>query len=135
MHTFNGGKPYHGSEDVTGGKLRGQTDSDYFYFLCPHCADNTVLQILDFTVREDGPVRYAPENRPKAKRDFTIVLKLWCRTCHLEDFVKAGRAGRAPTSFVLRLGFIRIIQGHTISVLPAQCAKNPARMLRSETRI
>src|SRR5258708_3445323 len=93
MHVFNGGKPYHGSEAVAGGKLRGQTDSDYFYFLCPRCADNTVLQILDFTVRDDGPVRYAPENRPKAKRDFTIVLKLWCHTCHLEDFAKVSNTG------------------------------------------
>jgi hypothetical protein len=93
MHAFNGGKPYHGSKAVAGGKLRGLTDSDYFYFLCPCCADNTVLQIVDFTVRDDGPVKYAPENRPKAKRDFTIVLKLWCHTCHLEDFVKVSNTG------------------------------------------
>jgi hypothetical protein len=92
-HRFNDGKPYHGSNDVTHGKLRGQTDSDYFYFLCPKCADNTVLQIQDFLIREDGPVKYSPETRPGAKRDFTIVFKLRCHTCKFKDFVKVSNTG------------------------------------------
>ncbi len=32
MTKFNNGKPYHGSNAVEGGKLKGATDTDYFYF-------------------------------------------------------------------------------------------------------
>lgn len=92
-HRFNNGKPYHGSEDVCDGKLRGQTDTDYFYFLCPKCADNTVLQIQDFKVVRDGPVLYSPETRLGAKRDFVIAFKLRCHTCNLVDFVKVSNIG------------------------------------------
>jgi|ERR1700685_751019 len=91
--SFNNGKPYHGSPDVAHGSLRGQTDTDYFYFLCPKCADNTVLQILDFTVVHDGPVKYAPDVRPRAKRDFTIAFKIHCHTCKFVDFVKVSNTG------------------------------------------
>lgn len=90
---FNGGKPYHGSNEVSGGKLKGQTDTDdHFYFLCPKCADNTVLQILDFDVVADGPRVYCKgesgDVRRKAKRDFTLAFQLYCLTCKLKDFVK-----------------------------------------------
>ena len=29
----------HGRGKVMGGRLKGQTDTDYFNFLCPRCAD------------------------------------------------------------------------------------------------
>ena len=90
---FNSGKPYHGSSAVEGGKLKGQTDTDYFYFLCPRCADNTVLQILDYDVVKDGPVEYAPEDRTKAKRDFILVFQIYCTSCKLSDFVKLSNTG------------------------------------------
>src|SRR5437660_1729869 len=86
-HRFNHGKPYHGSKAVSNGNLRGQTDSDYFYFLCPKCPDNTVLQIQDFDIVKDGPVEYSRETRPGAKRDFVIEFKLRCHTCKLVDFL------------------------------------------------
>jgi len=89
---FNGGKPYHGHE-VQKGKLRGSTDTDYFYFFCPKCGDDHVLQILDFDVVKDGPVEYAKEQRPKAKRDFIIALQLFCPNCKLVDFVKVANVG------------------------------------------
>jgi len=93
MANAGAGKPNHGSADVEGGKLRGQTDSDHFYFLCPRCADNTVLRILDFDIERDGPVQYAPEVRPKAQRDFTIAFQLYCATCKFTDFVKVSNTG------------------------------------------
>ncbi len=36
---FNNGKPYHGSEAISCGRLTGTTDNDYFYFFCPRCQD------------------------------------------------------------------------------------------------
>jgi hypothetical protein len=93
MKTFNNGKPYHGSEAVTEGKLTGGTDTDYFYFFCPECEGKQVLQILDFDVVRDGPVEYAPENRPGAKRDFVIAFQLRCHKCGLKDFVKVSNMG------------------------------------------
>jgi hypothetical protein len=76
-----------------GGKLHGQTDSDYFYFLCPICDDNTVMQVLEFDVVKDGPVQYAPEQRKKAAHDFSLAFRLYCHTCKLEDFVKLSNTG------------------------------------------
>ena len=87
--TFNNGKPYSGSEIVQGGRLRGMTDAtEQFYFLCPHCKDNSILQVLDFLVERDGPVKYAPEDRPGAKRDFKIVFQIRCHKCGMSDFVE-----------------------------------------------
>ena len=93
MTKFNKGKPFHGSAAVEGGKLTGTTDTDYFYFLCPKCGDRHVLQILDFTVMEDEPVRTYKEDRPKAKRDFRLAFELWCAKCKLHDFVKVSNTG------------------------------------------
>ncbi|MBZ5725407.1 MAG: hypothetical protein LAP87_10445 [Acidobacteriia bacterium] len=80
---------YEGSDEVKGGKLRGMTDGlEHFFFLCPRCADNTIMQILDFEVTRDGPVKYAPAIRPKAKRDFKIALEIHCAQCGLTDLVE-----------------------------------------------
>jgi hypothetical protein len=89
---FNGGKPYHGLE-VEEGKLRGSTDTDYFYFFCPTCGDDHILQILDFDIEKDGPVEYAKDQRRKAKRDFTIVFQLFCKKCEGVGFVKVSNIG------------------------------------------
>lgn len=91
---FNDGKPYHGSSAVKESKLRGKTDqTDYFYFLCPFCADNRIMQILDFGVTMDGPVAYDADHRSKARRDFTIAFKIYCSNCKLTDFVKVSNTG------------------------------------------
>jgi hypothetical protein len=92
MSRFNNGQPYHG-EATRGGKLKGSTDTDYFYFFCPDCGEDNVLQIIDFTVSADGPVKYDPAHRRKAKRDFVIAFHLLCSTCGLEDFVKVSNIG------------------------------------------
>lgn len=40
---------------VMDGKRRGKTDSDYLYFLCPRCADNPLLQTLEYDIPREGP--------------------------------------------------------------------------------
>ena len=93
MAQFNRGKPYHGSMKIEHGKLTGTTDTDYFYFFCPECGDTHMLQILDYTVVRDGPVEYAKDDRPKAKRDFLLAFELFCHKCKLHDFVKLCNTG------------------------------------------
>lgn len=89
MREFNSGHPYAGSEEVRRGRLRGMTDgSDHFFFLCPRCADNTILQILDFALKRDEPAAYDLVHRPKANRDFKIAMKVHCLKCRLVDFVE-----------------------------------------------
>ena len=56
--------------------------------LCPRCADNSIMQILDFDVKRDQSVTYDLANRPKAKRDFKIVMQIYCSKCKLLDFVE-----------------------------------------------
>lgn len=93
MKKFNRGKPFHGSENISGGKLTGATDTDYFYFFCPKCGDSQILQVLDFTVATEGPVQYSKTERAKAKKDFTIAFELYCSNCKLHDFVKVSNTG------------------------------------------
>ena len=95
IREFNQGRPFHGSENVMGGKLMGSTDTDYFYFFCPKCRNTQILQILDFGIIKDGPVERYKKERKKAKRDFTIAFKLYCPECKLEDFVKISNIGWA----------------------------------------
>ena len=91
---FNQGKPYHGSEAVTGGKLRGATDSDYFYFFCPQCPGNEIMRLLDYEIRHEQPDNpYNAELSPKAANGFVIAFKLHCLKCGLTDFVKVSNAG------------------------------------------
>ena len=91
---FNNGKPYHGDK-VIGGKLRGTTDTDYFYFFCPQCEGDHVMRILDYD--DHYPVH--PNNRyndcftRKAAVGFTLVFKLHCEKCNLTDFVKISNEG------------------------------------------
>ena len=53
----------------------------YHYFTCPLCGSAWILQPVDYYVKHDGPVRYAKDCRPMAKRDFTIVFILYCVLC------------------------------------------------------
>ena len=91
---FNNGKPYHG-EKVMNGRLRGSTDTDYFYFYCPDCEGAQIMRILDFG--EHRPT--SPDNKyndcfeQKAEIGFTLVFKLYCEQCNLTDFVKISNEG------------------------------------------
>ena len=94
MKSFNSGRGSNPSDEVVNGKLRGMTDeSGHLHFLCPRCADNQILQILDYKIDRDGPVEYNPAIRPKAKRDFKIVFHLHCLECKLTDFVEISNDG------------------------------------------
>lgn len=84
MKKFNNGKPFHGSENISNGRLTGTTDTDYFYFFCPKRGNTHVLQILDFSIVNEGPVEYAKEGRPKVKKDFTIAFEPYCSKCKLQ---------------------------------------------------
>ena len=86
-------KSWHGSPLVEEGKLRGATDTDFFYFLCPTCDGDRMLQVRDLKTLADGPVKYAPDVRPGARRDFIIAFELYCPECRLTDFTKIGNIG------------------------------------------
>jgi len=92
---FNNGKPYHGSEAVIDGKLKGATDtSDYFYFFCPHCPDQHIVRILDYTIREhEAQNPYNKSLEKTAKQGFTLALQLYCEECEHTDIVKISNMG------------------------------------------
>ncbi|CAG1021249.1 hypothetical protein MTYM_00871 [Methylococcales bacterium] len=95
MTTFNNGKPYQGSDNVTQGKLHGSTaETDYFYFFCPKCPDKHVLRILDYGVHAEGTdFPYKDQVTKKAKRSFTLAFHLYCERCKFTDFVKISNTG------------------------------------------
>lgn len=95
MRKFKGKTHGGGSSKVTGGRLRGATDTDYFYFLCPQCPDNQMLRILDYENREERPDNPYDDicPGPKAELGFIIGFKLYCCECGLKDFVKVGNLG------------------------------------------
>jgi hypothetical protein len=90
--SFNSGEPYHGSEAVEGGKLTGKTGkTDYFFFLCPHCNDGSVLRILEYTFRNFAPPPQRQE-RKTPKQHFNLALHVHCPTCEFDDFIKLDNA-------------------------------------------
>ena len=96
MSRFNKGKPYHGSDEVEGGKLRGSTDrTDYFYFLCPRCADSQLLRILDYTLHSEEGTEFPYKDQVKRQpnRAFTLAFHLYCEKCKFEDFTKISNMG------------------------------------------
>lgn len=95
MSKFNAGKPYHGSAAVNGGRLRGASDIDYFYFFCPSCPGDEIMRVLDLEVRHEQPDNpyNADLKKPKAARGFVLALKLHCQRCGLTDFTKISNLG------------------------------------------
>jgi len=86
----------HGSDKIMGGKLKGQTDSDYFYFKCPEC--KSVLRVIDVGIlsfSDEHPTCKFVEQRhnKKLKKIFTVKLKLYCPKCKLKDIVKISNIG------------------------------------------
>lgn len=106
MPKFNNGKPYHGSTDVTGGKLRGATDAtDYFYFFCPKCPSDEIMRVLEYDVHAEEPEnRYNSECKSKAKNGFALAFKLHCEKCGHTDFVKVSNTGWQGGSHAAALG-------------------------------
>ncbi len=95
MQKFNNGNPYHGSADVTAGKLKGATDStDYFYSFCPKCPDDEIMRVLEYCVHAEEPENtYNAQRKSQAKGGFTLAFKLHCEKCGLTDFVKVSNMG------------------------------------------
>jgi len=95
MPKFNNGKPYHGSEEITHGRLEGATDStDYFYFFCPKCPYREIMRILEFGEHVKEPTNeYNAMCKSNAKYGFTLVFKLHCEKCGCSDFVKISNIG------------------------------------------
>jgi hypothetical protein len=93
----NHGKAYHGSSAVEGGKLKGRTGTtDYFFFVCPKCADDQIMRILGYEFRESAPPVKREEKKQPAEY-FNLAFHLYCPTCQFEDFIKVDnnhRAGR-----------------------------------------
>lgn len=95
MRESNDGKPYHGSDQVIKGKLKGATaETDYFYFFCPKCSDNEIVRILEYGVHTEVPENpYNKDCKSKAKYRFTLAFKLHCEQCSHTDFVKISNVG------------------------------------------
>ena len=105
MATFNKGNPYHGSEAVMGGGLKGTTDTDYFYFFCPRCPDNHVLRLLDYGVHVHSATNEydgRPDIKSKCAKGFVLAFQLYCEGCGLRDFVKVGNGGQQYGSLPLK---------------------------------
>ncbi len=95
MSKFNNGKPYHGSEQVSAGRLEGATgETDYFYFFCPKCTDREIMRILEYGEHAKEAINeYNDHCKSKAKYGFTLVFKLYCEKCGHSDFVKISNTG------------------------------------------
>lgn len=93
--SFNGGNAYHGSEAVSGGKLRGLTgQTDYFLFLCPVCKDSQVMRILEYEFRKPAPTQDRKE-RKSPKEYFNLAFHMYCPNCQFEDFIKIDNVHQA----------------------------------------
>lgn len=91
---FNRGKPYHGSSTIVDGKLKGETDTDYFYFFCPRCKGRHIMRPLDYAAHIETPGnKYNDQTTSKAVKGFTLVFQLHCEQCGLKDFVKISNLG------------------------------------------
>ena len=91
MPEFNGEKGYHGTDAVTGGRLRGATGpTDYFHFFCPYCPGDQIMDILQYQPHPSGEFG---GNQSSIVRDdgyegFALAFRLRCERCGHEDFVK-----------------------------------------------
>lgn len=85
--------PKSSSYQIMGGRLRGITDSDYFYFRCPSCKN--ILQITNYeTFLNQPPSKEIEETAPAIEKIFIIGLKLHCSSCFFEDYIKITNTAR-----------------------------------------
>jgi hypothetical protein len=93
---FNNGKPYHGSDQISCGRLQGATgETDYFYFFCPKCPDREIMRILEYGEHGErhSVNEYNAQCKSKAKYGFALAFKVHCEKCGHSDFVKLSNTG------------------------------------------
>jgi hypothetical protein len=66
--------PSHGDE-VCDGALGGQTDTDYFYFMCPACGQMMQAEPIKVVTLKKAP-------------GYVLHIGLYCQACHLTDLTK-----------------------------------------------
>lgn len=90
---------FHGSNAVMFGKLKGQTDTDYFNFLCPECDDGTGLVIIDCLYQmtneqekkfDTNRTRMMMLNKKPCETHVHLRMILKCYHCDFEDMIKIG---------------------------------------------
>ena len=69
---------------VMDGGVRGKTDTDYFYFLCPKCRGVLQWHLLHFFV---GPSDY-PEKRERGIKEEHLRVEIRCAHCKLVGYIK-----------------------------------------------
>ena len=104
-------KIYHGSKSVQKGLLKGQTDTDYFNFLCPNCAGGQALRIIDCAYQTDEELQryFAKGNEVlkehKAKQRKSLVhlrFVLYCDECRFKDMVKVANLSIATNRHIFK---------------------------------
>lgn len=87
----------HGSSKIQNGRLKGQTDTDYFNFLCPRCTDGQVMRIIDGVQHVgDAQKKYfakgnkvLKEHKERQRKCMVLLsFKVYCYKCRLTDIVK-----------------------------------------------
>ena len=101
---FNNGEPYHGTSEVSGGKLTGKTGkTDYFFFLCPRCNNGNVMRVLEYERRETIPLTPRREKK-NPKENLNLAFHLHFTVCDLDDFIKIDnnhRSGAVADGFMV----------------------------------
>jgi hypothetical protein len=84
----------YGTVEVSGGKLTGKTDTDYFYFLCPRCdgGGSERMRVIRYGQLPDGQFKYQ-DLRPLAPYSFNFSFELYCEKCKLHTVVKFMNEG------------------------------------------
>ena len=79
MDKFKNGRSYHGYDEIMGGKLKGATDrQDYFYFFCPKYPDNQIMCILEYG-------EHTRENENPYNDKCKSMVLLWCSNCIVKN--------------------------------------------------
>ncbi|WNB77334.1 hypothetical protein [Methylomonas koyamae] len=84
----------HGSSAIQDGKLRGTTDTDYFYFFCPKCEDDQIVRVLDYRIVKEEMINpYDLGMKSKSEKGFVLQFQLHCEKCEHSDTVKISNLG------------------------------------------
>jgi hypothetical protein len=84
---FNNGKPYHGSAQISAGRLDGATgETDYFYFFCPKRPHREITRILEYGEHAKEAINeHNVHCKSEEKYRFTLAFNLYCEKCGHSD--------------------------------------------------